>query len=80
MKCIQPWLIHHKETLEFVSVDWYALNWGTFLSTVVPTFFVGVDSFDKTRFSFLQDILIIAGNRMRGWRGDVSPVHLIAKL
>jgi hypothetical protein len=33
-------------------IDWFALNWDRSLSTVVPTSFVGVHSFDKTRFRF----------------------------
>ena len=75
-----PWsaVRHHSSTLK--NYWWLCLLIGMWytgivvLSSVVPTSFVGVDSFDKTRFSFLQDILIIAGNRMRGWRGDVLPI------
>ena len=51
------------------------------LSTVVPTSFVGVDSFDKMRFK------LIAGNlsillweiEIGGRRGDILPFYLIAQ-
>jgi hypothetical protein len=48
------------------------------LSTVVPTSFVGVDSFDKTRFRFIAGNLSILLREIETERrGDVSPFHLI---
>jgi hypothetical protein len=48
------------------------------LSTVVPTSFVGVDSFDKTRFKFIAGHLsILLWEIESGVRGDVLPFHLI---
>ena len=50
------------------------------LSTVVPISFVGVDSFDKTRFRFIAGHLpIFLWETESVGRGDVSPFHLIAQ-
>ena len=50
------------------------------LSTVVTTFFAGVDSFDKMRFRFIvRNISISLPEKETGGRGDVLPFHLIAQ-
>jgi hypothetical protein len=50
------------------------------LLTVVPMFFTGVDSFDKTRFRFIAGHLpkSLPETETVG-RGDVLPFHLIAQ-
>jgi hypothetical protein len=49
------------------------------LSAVVPTSFVGVDSFDNMRFRFIPGhIPILLWETESGGRGDVSPFDLIA--
>jgi hypothetical protein len=50
------------------------------LSTVVPTSFAGVDSFDKTRFRLIARHLPISLRETEtGGKGDISPFHLIAQ-
>jgi hypothetical protein len=57
------------------------LDWDHGLSTVVPTSFVGFDSFDKTRFRFIAgNLSILLWETETGRRGDVLPFHLIKSL
>ena len=50
------------------------------LSTVVLTSFMGLDSFDKTRFRFIAGHHNCCGKKdSGGGRGDVFPFHLIAQ-
>ena len=50
------------------------------LSTVVPTSFVGVDSFDKTRFRIIAVHPPLSLPEIEtGGRGDILPFHLIAQ-
>ena len=48
------------------------------MSTVIPTFLLVVDSFDKTRFRFIaRHPSILLWELETGERGDVLPFHLI---
>ena len=50
------------------------------LSTVVPTSFAGVDSFDKMRFRFIAGHPSLLWHKTElGGRDDVSPFDLIAQ-
>ena len=50
------------------------------LSTVVPTSFAGVDSFDKTRFKFIAGHSSLSlWQTDLGGRGDILPLDLIAQ-
>ena len=50
------------------------------LSTVAPTSFAGVDSFDKTRLRFIAGRPSLSLRQTElGGRRDISPFHLIAQ-
>ncbi len=49
------------------------------LSTVVPTSFMGVDSFDKTRFVLIAGGPSLSLQETESGRVDISSFHLIAQ-
>ena len=77
--CSLPSLIHPKELLIIVSVDWYAINWDHGLVNCGTIILRGCWLFcqNKIQVFCLRALIIIAGNRIR--RGDISQFHVIAQ-